>query len=81
MIEQYDNQDEHVYRIPNEKVIKMVLSSPIYICPNCDHGIDPHGIDPGSVCGVGDGNRNPCQCLLTPNAIAHYYHITDSDHE
>lgn len=75
MIERHDEtQEGHVYKFPNEEVIAMVLSSPVYVCPNCGHGIDPHGVDPGGVCGVGDSKRNLCQCLLTPNAIAHYFY-------
>ena len=71
---------EHVYKFSKDEVIEMVLSSPVCVCPNCGHGIDPHGTDPGGVCGVGDSKCNPCQCLLTPNAIAHYLR-TAGDHE
>lgn len=39
-------------------------------CPSCGHGIDPHGIDPGGPCGVGDVDRVPCPCLWSPNDIA-----------
>ena len=39
-------------------------------CPDCGHGIDPHGVDPGGPCGVGDEDANPCPCLLQPNGIA-----------
>ena len=34
-------------------------------CPDCGHGIDPHGSDPGGPCGVGG-----CPCLMQPNGIA-----------
>lgn len=41
----------------------------LYLCPDCGHGIDPHGVDPGGRCGVGDQNRVPCPCLMQPNGI------------
>ncbi len=41
-------------------------------CPSCDHGIDPHGLNPGDKCGVGDEYANPCPCLWSPNDIAAY---------
>ena len=37
----------------------------VLTCPDCGHGIDPHGVDPGGPCGVSD-----CPCLLQPNGIA-----------
>jgi hypothetical protein len=39
-------------------------------CPSCNHGIDPHGLDPGGPCGVGNENREPCPCMWQPNDIA-----------
>jgi hypothetical protein len=39
-------------------------------CPDCGHGIDPHGADPGGPCGVGDAQGNLCPCLMQPNGIA-----------
>jgi len=39
-------------------------------CPDCGHGIDPHGVDPGGPCGVGDAQGNLCPCLMQPNGIA-----------
>ena len=47
-----------------------VFSLPIVECPSCGHGIDPHGIDPGGQCGVGDASARPCQCMWSPNDIA-----------
>jgi hypothetical protein len=47
-----------------------VLSLPVVRCPACDHGIDPHGLDPGGYCGVGDENGVLCECLWSPNDIA-----------
>jgi hypothetical protein len=47
-----------------------VFSLPIVRCPSCDHGIDPHGTDPGGQCGVGNENRVPCPCRWSPNDIA-----------
>ena len=37
----------------------------LVVCPDCRHGIDPHGSDPGGPCGVGG-----CPCLMQPNGIA-----------
>ena len=37
----------------------------VLLCPDCDHGIDPHGADPGGPCGV-----SGCPCLMQPNGIA-----------
>ena len=42
-------------------------------CPECGHGIDPHGVDPGGPCGVGDAAGNLCQCFMSPNGIACLY--------
>lgn len=42
----------------------------VIACPDCGHGIDPHGTDPGGPCGVGDESANPCPCLMQPNGIA-----------
>ena len=39
-------------------------------CPDCGHGIDPHGVNPGGPCGVGDAQGNLCPCLMQPNGIA-----------
>lgn len=39
-------------------------------CPDCGHGIDPHGVDPGGPCGVGDESAHPCPCLMQPSGIA-----------
>ncbi|MFI6368674.1 hypothetical protein ACIBG0_38830 [Nocardia sp. NPDC050630] len=43
---------------------------PIVRCPDCGHGIDPHGVDPGGRCGVGDEHGVPCPCPMQPNGIA-----------
>ncbi|MDJ0010134.1 hypothetical protein [Gordonia alkanivorans] len=40
-------------------------------CPECGHGIDPHGTDPGGICGVGDEHGDQCGCLMSPNGIAY----------
>lgn len=43
----------------------------VVVCPSCGHGIDPHGTDPGGICGVGMGSLSiPCPCLMSPNGIA-----------
>lgn len=55
--------DQHMTR---DEQIKAVLSAPTPICPSCEHGMDPHGANPGDICGVGG-----CPCLLTPSAIHH----------
>ena len=47
-----------------DEQIAAVMAAPIPICPCCKHGMDPHGADPGGVCGVGG-----CECLLTPSTI------------
>lgn len=47
-----------------------VFSQPIIRCPSCRHGIDPHGLDPGGICGVGDEKGKLCQCRWQPNDIA-----------
>ena len=47
-----------------------VFTVPLISCPSCGHGIDPHGVDPGGQCGVGDEDANPCPCLWSPNDIA-----------
>lgn len=44
--------------------------NPTIVCPDCQHGIDPHGVDPGGWCGVGDEYGHACACLLSPNDIA-----------
>jgi hypothetical protein len=49
------------------------FSNNVVHCPSCDHGIDPHGTDPGGACGVGDVDRNPCLCMWQPNDIAAYW--------
>lgn len=46
------------------------LSTPVVRCPRCDHGIDPHGNDPGGRCGVGNERAVPCGCMWQPNDIA-----------
>ncbi|SDT83708.1 hypothetical protein [Gordonia westfalica] len=38
----------------------------VVLCPECGHGIDPHGTDPGGACGVGK-----CECMMSPNGIAY----------
>ena len=58
----------HQHMTPAEQ-IAAVLAAPVPVCPNCEHGMDPHGSDPGGICGVGDGGGSPCTCLLTPSAI------------
>lgn len=47
-----------------------VFSMPVVRCPSCSHGIDPHGLNPGSDCGMGDENGMRCKCLWSPNDIA-----------
>lgn len=59
--------DRHVLAPPEP------FSNNVVHCPTCDHGIDPHGTDPGGACGVGDVDRNPCQCMWQPNDIAAYW--------
>ena len=51
------------------------FTTPVVVCPSCDHGIDPHGLDPGGYCGVGMWNDSlginvTCMCLWQPNDIA-----------
>ena len=53
-------------KMTQDQELAAILSSPIPKCPNCGHGMDPHGTDPGGPCGV-----SGCECLLTPSAI-HY---------
>lgn len=58
------------------------FSLPIVVCPSCQHGIDPHGLEPGDYCGVGvltedDSGEGrlinvACKCLWSPNDIAAY---------
>ena len=45
-------------------------SAPTIVCPSCSHGIDPHGVDPGRPCVVGDEHGVLCACLWSPNDIA-----------
>lgn len=53
------------------------LQGPFVVyCPRCFHGIDPHGTDPGGVCGVGG-----CECLMSPNGIAATLITVDIDDE
>lgn len=59
----------HIYRMTDAQVEEAVLSGSVPLCPNCQHGMDPHGVDPGGICGVDDENRQLCQCRLTPSAI------------
>lgn len=47
-----------------------VFTVPVVMCPACGHGIDPHGTDPGGICGVGDENGRRCDCRWSPNDIA-----------
>lgn len=47
-----------------------VFSLPVFLCPSCRHGIDPHGLGPGDICGVGDESGYRCQCFWSPNDIA-----------
>lgn len=52
-----------------------VFSLPVILCPSCGHGIDPHGVDPGGYCGVGEWNDElginmTCTCQWQPNDIA-----------
>lgn len=53
-------------KMTQDQEVAAVLSAPVPECPNCGHGMDPHGADPGGPCGV-----SGCKCLLTPSAI-HY---------
>ena len=53
-------------RMPRAEQVEHVLDAPVPLCPNCSHGMDPHGSDPGGPCGVGG-----CVCVLTPSAIHH----------
>lgn len=48
----------------------------VIVCPECGHGIDPHGVEPGGRCGVGDANAAPCECLMQPNGIV-TAHLSD----
>lgn len=54
----------------DRRLIPPVFSVPVVRCPNCDHGINPHGINPGGKCGVGDEQRILCECMWSPNDIA-----------
>lgn len=56
--------------VTNEDAAR-VFGAEVITCPDCGHGIDPHGTDPGGICGVGDEHANPCPCLMTPNGIAY----------
>lgn len=56
----------------------MIFSTPVLLCPSCAHGIDPHGVDPGGYCGVGELTEDDgglinvaCKCLWSPNDIAY----------
>lgn len=60
----------HRQHMSRDEQIAATMSAQTTACPNCGHGIDPHGTDPGGICGVGDENRDRCPCLLSPNAIA-----------
>jgi hypothetical protein len=51
---------------------KRAFGATVVPCPDCEHGIDPHGTDPGGQCGVGG-----CQCLMQPNGIASW-HIAEA---
>ena len=53
-----------------DEVFRLQGSETIH-CPECGHGIDPHGTDPGGVCGVGDEHGAQCGCLMSPNGIAY----------
>ena len=61
---QSPENEENVLSWTKDQQIKAVLNAPVVHCPCCNHGIDPHGSDPGWICGVGG-----CTCLLTPGAI------------
>lgn len=39
----------------------------VIVCPDCGHGIDPHGVNPGGACG------DNCPCMMQPNGIASLY--------
>jgi len=54
----------------NDQRERYLLGATVVRCPECGHGIDPHGTDPGGICGVGDENGVPCECLMSPNGIA-----------
>lgn len=57
--------------------IEYLMGAVVIRCPECDHGIDPHGTDPGGICGVGDEHGTACECLMSPNGIAsHLFHKT-----
>lgn len=53
-----------------------LFSQSVVLCPSCGHGIDPHGVDPGGPCGVGDRTWKGehqfglCPCMWSPNDIA-----------
>ena len=57
-----------------------VFSLSVVLCPSCQHGIDPHGVEPGDYCGVGTLTEDDsgegglvnvaCKCLWSPNDIA-----------
>lgn len=66
-----DREEERNHMKPLEP-----FSLPVILCPACGHGIDPHGTDPGGMCGVGHQRTfhveeaNPCPCFWSPNDIA-----------
>lgn len=60
---------KHQQNMTRDEQIQAVLSAPVPVCPNCGHGMDPHGFDPGGICGVGDEDSVRCPCLMTPSAI------------
>ena len=70
---------KHQQNMTRGEQIKAVLFAPVPICPNCGHGMDPHGVDPGGICGVGDTDSVRCPCLMTPSAI--HNHISGGDSE
>jgi hypothetical protein len=53
-------------KMTQDQEVAAVLAAPVPECPNCGHGMDPHGVNPGGPCRV-----SGCECLLTPSSI-HY---------
>lgn len=56
---------DHLNRTAGDIDPERCFGPTVLRCPDCDHGIDPHGADPGGQCGVGG-----CKCLMQPNGIA-----------
>jgi hypothetical protein len=61
---------ETVRTITTHREPPSAFSLMVVECPACNHGIDPHGTDPGGICGVGSRDGSVCGCLWSPNDIA-----------